>query len=131
MPVVWAWLIIHSNPFSISQKPGFSPLNICIVTLRIVYWLFLLTTWTWTLKPIGSNYLSGAKKKKKLKEIRFVYLVFIIEVLVVRKKCVPVKFSTSCWECNAVVVLEPGWQIHISVLKTNQWFFSTPPQLLF
>lgn len=93
--MVWTWLIIHSNPFSIPQKPGFSPLNICIVTLGIVYWLFLLTTWTWTLDPIGSNYLSGAKKRKKLKETRFVYLIFIIEVLVVEKMCTCQVFNIS------------------------------------
>lgn len=36
------------------------------------------------------------------------YLVFNIEVLVAEKKYVPVKFSTSHWGCNAVVVSEPG-----------------------
>lgn len=83
-------LIIHPNPFSRSQKQGFLPFNISIVTLWIAYWLFLLTTQTWTLNPIGNNYLSRGKKKK-----RFVYLVFIIEVLVVEKICTCQVFNIS------------------------------------
>ena len=75
------------NFFGYITEARLLPLNICIVTLWIAYWLFLLTTGTWTLNPIGNNYLSRAKEK--------MYLVFIIEVLVVEKMCICQVFNIS------------------------------------
>lgn len=94
MPVVRTWLIIHSNPFSIPQKPGFLPLNIHSMILQIAYWVFLLTTWTWTLNPIGNNYLSRAKKLKKIKN-KICIFSFHYRVLVVEKICTCQVFSIS------------------------------------
>lgn len=124
---VLTWLIIHPNPFSISQKPGFLLLNICILTLWIAYWLFLLTTRTWTLNPIGNNYLSRAKEKKNNKICVFSFHY--------RSACSWKNMYLSSFQhlagdaSNAVVISEPGWQIHVSVVKTNQGFFS--PSLFF
>lgn len=59
--------------FQYITETSFLPLNTCIVTLWIAYWLFLLTTWTWTLNPIDNNYLSREKKKKKICVFSFHY----------------------------------------------------------
>lgn len=125
-PWFLSYLIIHSNLPSISQKPGVLLLSICILTTWIAYWLFLLTTQTWTLNPIGNNYLSRAKKNK--------ICVFSFHY---RSACSWKNMYLSSFRhlagdaSNAVVISKPGWQIHVPVVKTNQGVFFRFPFFLF
>lgn len=56
-----------------------------------------------------------SKKRKKIKKNKICIFSFHYRSVCSWKKYVPVKFSTSRWGCNAVVISEPGWQIHVSV----------------
>lgn len=59
------------------------------------------------------------------------YLAFIIEALVVEKNMYLSRFRHLAGNAsNTVVILEPGWQIHVSVVETNQGFSHTPSFLI-
>lgn len=108
--------------FQYITETSFLPLNTCIVTLWIAYWLFLLTTWTWTLNPIDNNYLSREKKKK-----RFVYLVFIIKVLVLEKICTCQVFNISLGLQSCCVFRTWLTNSHFSSKDKSRGFLPPPP----
>lgn len=118
-------------PFHSSHK-GLLLLNTCIMTLLVAYWLFLLTTWTWALNPTDNNYLSKNKnKKRKLKKIRFDVFRFHYRSTYSWKNMYLSRFQHLAGDAgNTVVILEPGWQIQASVVKTNQGFSHTPSFLI-